>query len=290
MNMAEIRHRITSIQQTRQITQAMRLISSAKMRSGMQRAEINEQYVNEVRSSIRVLLASTTDVTHRYIRKARSGRAAYIVITSDRGLAGGYNANVLKLAHQHMQMYEPVHVYAIGNVAHDFFTAHDIAHDLRYLHAIVDPTLTTARKLTLELCELYDNDEIDQVFVFYTLLISSLNGQPMVMRLLPVRVTDFPDIPLPQEVHGNSFVFEPDAATVLENLVPQYLIGSIYATLIQSFASEQCARMAAMDNATRNADEMLASLRLEYNRVRQGSITQELNEIMGGMLTGDDPS
>ena len=95
---------------------------------------------------------------------------------------------------------------------------------------------------------------------------------------------------MPQEVHGNSFVFEPDAATVLENLVPQYLIGSIYATLIQSFASEQCARMAAMDNATRNADEMLASLRLEYNRVRQGSITQELNEIMGGMLTGDDPS
>lgn len=290
MNLAEIRHRITSIQQTRQITQAMRLISSAKMRSGMQRAEVNDQYVSEVRSSIRALLANTTDVTHRYIRRARSGRAAYIVISSDRGLAGGYNANVLKYAMHHMQTYEPVRIYAIGNVAHDFFVLHNLAHDMSYLHAIVSPSLPTARRLTFELCELYDNGEIDQVFVFYTHLLSSLNSQAMVTRLLPVRVSDFPDVHLPQGVDGGSFVFEPDAATVLENLVPQYLVGSIYATLIQSFASEQCARMAAMDSATRNADEMLAKLRLEYNRVRQGSITQELNEIMGGMLTGDDPS
>lgn len=286
MNIADIRHRIDSIQQTRQITQAMRLISSAKMRQGMKRAAVNDAYVSEVRLSIRCLLASAGQIEHRYLNRAASGRSAYVVITSERGLAGGYNANVLKMAYQHMQTYEPVRVYAIGNVAYDFFLEHHLEPNIDYLHAIDMPHLQEARKLSWELCRLFIEGEVDQVFVFYSHLINSMNCQPMVARLLPVRVSDFPDVPLPDSLQAGSLFFEPSPARVLERLIPQYVIGSVYATLIQSFASEQCARMAAMDTATRNADEILSDLRLAYNRERQSSITQEITEIMGGLLEG----
>ena len=177
-------------------------------------------------------------------------------------------------------------VYAIGNVAYDFFLEHHLEPNIDYLHAIDMPHLQEARKLSWELCRLFIEGEVDQVFVFYSHLINSMNCQPMVARLLPVRVSDFPDVPLPDSLQAGSLFFEPAPARVLERLIPQYVIGSVYATLIQSFASEQCARMAAMDTATRNADEILSDLRLAYNRERQSSITQEITEIMGGLLEG----
>ena len=288
MNLAEIRQRIVSISQTRQITQAMRMISSAKMRQGLKRASSNDYYIQSVRTAIRSLLTSVSSMEHRYVDRSKSGRAAFVVITSERGLAGGYNNNILKFAEEYMSTYQAEHIYTIGAVAHEYFEHKHVPHSIDYLRAIDHPELYEARKLSWELLGLFNQGEADQVFVFYTHLINSMSCEPRVMRLLPLRQSDFPEIQLPEQLYPGSFLFEPDPETVLENLVPQYVIGQVYATLIQAFASEQCARMADMDAATNNADEMLHTLNLQYNRARQDAITQEITEIMGGMAAGGE--
>ena len=179
-------------------------------------------------------------------------------------------------------------VYTIGAVAHEYFAHKHVEHSVDYLRAIDHPALYEARKLSFDLLRLFLSGEVDQIFVFYTHLINSMTCEPCVVRLLPLRQSDFPEIQLPEQLYPGSFIFEPDAQTVLENLVPQYIVGQVYATLIQAFASEQCARMAAMDAATNNADEMLHTLNLQYNRARQDAITQEITEIMGGMAAGGE--
>lgn len=288
MNLAEIRQRIVSISQTRQITQAMRMISSAKMRQGLKRATSNDYYIQSVRTAIRSLLTTVSSMEHRYVDRAKSGRAAFVVITSERGLAGGYNNNILKFAEEYMSTYQMERVYTIGAVAHEYFAHKHVDHNADFLRAIDHPELYEARKLSYELLRLFNQKQVDQVFIFYTHLINSMTCEPRVLRLLPLRQSDFPEIELPSQLFPGSFLFEPDPQTVLENLVPQYVVGQVYATLIQAFASEQCARMAAMDAATNNADEMLHTLNLQYNRARQDAITQEITEIMGGMAAGGE--
>ena len=264
------------------------MISSAKMRQGLKRATANDYYIQSVRTAIRSLLTTVSTMEHRFVDRAKSGRAAFVVITSERGLAGGYNNNILKFAEEYMSTYQMERVYTIGAVAHEYFAHKHVEHSVDYLRAIDHPELYEARKLSFDLLRLFLSGEVDQIFVFYTHLINSMTCEPCVVRLLPLRQSDFPEIQLPEQLYPGSFIFEPDAQTVLENLVPQYIVGQVYATLIQAFASEQCARMAAMDAATNNADEMLHTLNLQYNRARQDAITQEITEIMGGMAAGGE--
>ncbi|MDR2514690.1 MAG: ATP synthase F1 subunit gamma [Christensenellaceae bacterium] len=279
----EIRHHISAVTDTSKITRAMYLISSAKMKRAMSMYEQNHVYSQKVRSVIRFLLENTDDgLTNPYFRQHPGKRAAFLVIAADKGLCGGYNAEILKLAQRTIEGgdFNQRFLFTVGYVASEHFARVGLNPDVHYLHIIQDPNLGSAREITYELCELFRSKHLDEVYVVYTEL---LKGQliPRVARLLPILERDFITAEILHEHTGN-LIYHPSSAGALDEITHHYLIGIVYSTLVQSFASEQRARMTAMEAATQNADEMLADLKLELNHARQAAITQELTEIISG--------
>lgn len=284
-DIAELKHRIKSIQDTHQITKAMELISVAKMRKAMLKQAASSVYFDRVRATLKDIMLHSTDIRNAYVRHRPDTRAAYIVIAGDKGLAGAFNNNVLNLAWQHIQT-RPVHyVITIGQMARSFFESRDQAVDLEFTHAVTSPTLHDSRGIMRDILDLYDRNLMDEVYVVFTRMISSSVHEPTVVKLLPIEAKDI-------EVEaGSSFrgeiCYDPSPSEVLDILVPQYLVGMIYSTLIHSAASEHAARMMAMSNANKNADKMLDSLSLEYNRLRQSAITTELLDLSSGRFFSD---
>jgi len=229
------------------------------------------------------VLTHTEVRDHRYLNAPQGKRAAHIIIAADKGLAGGYNSNVMNLAVEHMKGFEESNIFCIGQMARDFLEQRGMQIDIEFTHVIQDPTLYHARQIAETIVELYDQNLLDEVFVVYTRRVTAMEQRPEVVRLLPVREEDFDDVPgLVKETDHDQILYEPSVTELMDQLIPQYLIGMIYSALVQSFASEQCARMNAMDSATRNANEMLDKLSHELNRARQSAITNELAEIIAG--------
>ena len=281
-SIADIRHHMRVVSQTRQITRAMHMISTAKMKKGLARYEANQTYLSEVRQTIKDVLTHVEE-SHEtgYLRRPEGRRAAHIIIAADKGLAGGYNSGVLELAEEHMQTFEESNIFCIGQMAREYLERRGHIIDIEFAHVIQDPTLYHARQIAETVLELYNQDMIDEVYVVYTRRISTMVQKPEVIRLLPVRAEDFDDVEA--TVDGSEeILYEPSVSRLMELLIPQYLIGIIYSALVQSFASEQCARMNAMDAATRNANEMMDQLGHELNRARQSQITNEIAEIIAG--------
>ena len=278
-DITDIRHRIRSIEDTRQITKAMELISVSKMRKAIERYENNLTYFVKVRHTIKDILTHSKDLRHKYLVHRDGARTAYVVIGADKGLAGGYNKNVLELAWRHMQTREQKYVFTIGQMAREFFQHKNQTVDVEFLHAIQNPTLYDARRIASDIVALYEKNLMDEVLVVFTRIESSVKQQPMIIKLLPVELDDLLDINLTYE-YNSEIVYDPSPKAVLDVLVPQYIVGLMYALLVQSVASEHCMRMIAMGSANRNADEMLEQLRLDYNRARQSQITNSLSEII----------
>ena len=281
---AEIIHRIKSISDTHQITKAMELISVSKMRKAMEKQSVNAAYFNSVRYTIKDIMRHSTDIRHKYLVHRPNDRTAYIVIAGDKGLAGAFNNNVLNLAWEHMQS-RPVHyVVTIGQMARAFFENKHQPVDLEFTHAVTNPTLHDARGITRDILDLYDRNLMDEVVVVFTRMHSTMVQKPEIVRLLPIVESDIPsDV---QSTFTGEILYDPSPKEVLNVLVPQYLVGMIYSVLIHSFASEHAARMIAMSNANKNADKMLESLNLEYNRSRQSAITTELLDLASGRFSG----
>ncbi len=279
-SIGDIRHHIDVVSQTRQITNAMHMISTSKMQKSMQRYAANSRYFQQIRQTMKDLLTHNEGVTHPYLTRPNGERCAYIVIASDKGLAGSYNHEVLSLASEHMKDRE-CNIITIGQQAFNWFERQGRMVDIDFTTIMQGPQLDGARMIAETILELYEQDMLDQVFIVFTRMESPLVNRPQLLRLLPVRVEDFDDVEIQ---HRESFEihYEPSAAAVLELLIPQYLIGMIYGTLLLSFASEQSARMNAMDAATRNADEMIGKLAIDMNRARQAAITNEIAEIIAG--------
>ena len=272
-DIAELKHRIKSIQDTHQITKAMELISVAKMRKAMLKQAASSVYFDRVRATLKDIMLHSTDIRNAYVRHRPDTRAAYIVIAGDKGLAGAFNNNVLNLAWQHIQT-RPVHyVITIGQMARSFFESRDQAVDLEFTHAVTSPTLHDSRGIMRDILDLYDRNLMDEVYVVFTRMISSSVHEPTVVKLLPIEAKDI-EVEAASSFRGE-ICYDPSPNEVLDILVPQYLVGMIYSTLIHSAASEHAARMMAMSNANKNADKMLDSLSLEYNRLRQSAITTE---------------
>ncbi len=280
-SIAEIRHHLKVIDDTHKITRAMYMISSSKMRKAVAQENRNLVYFNQVRSDIRYLLESVSPIDHPYFKHRSTSRAAYLVIAADKGMCGGYNANVLNLAYNHMKEHDECYLLTVGQMTREYFERLGIVSDIEFLHVIQAPNLEDARNITFQLTHLYETGQLDEVYVVYTHMDSMAKQTPRVLQMLPVVPESFSDAEL---FHEPSTIidFHPSPKAVLDVLVPQYLIGLTYATLVQSYASEQCARMAAMDASNRNADEMSAKLTIELNRARQAAITQELTEIIAG--------
>lgn len=286
-SVSEIRHHIRVIGDISKITRAMYLIASSKMKRAMSMHDQNLTFFNQVRAGIRFILDTAGGpINNRFFRE-RGTRAAYLVISADKGLCGGYNSQILKMALDVMQDsgHTTVKLYTVGHMGTDYFLRRGYEPEAQYQHVIQDPSLRNARRLTTKLIELFLSEQVDEVYVIYTMLGSGGVLKPTVLRLLPLLPVDFASTePIHAKVAG--FEFFPSPEAVAEAMAHDYLMGLVYSALAQSYASENRARMTAMDNATRNAGEMLDKLRLQLNHVRQDAITQEISEIMAG-TTGE---
>jgi F-type H+-transporting ATPase subunit gamma len=202
-------------------------------------------------------------------------------------MAGAYNHNVLNAALAHMQQNDRrKYIFTVGQMASEFFNRRGFMVDLEFLTIAQNPSLRNARLVTDTIVDLYRQKLLDEVYVVYTKMISSVTQEPRVIRLLPVLYNSFDDVSDTWQDEGfpsNEILYQPTPRLVMDTLIPQYLIDVIYGTLVQSYASEHIARMNAMTSATRNAEEMLKKLRLQYNRARQAAITQEITEIISGV-------
>ncbi len=281
-SMADIKHSIHSISETEQITRAMHLISTSKMKKAVSKYESNHMHFERVQSALKDILAHTSELEHPWVGTSKGKRAAYIVIAADKGMCGGYNHNVLNLALKHMQQSSERYILTVGHMARAFFDRRGYMVDVEFLHVSQNPSLYNARNITSDLLELYDNGIMDEVYVVYTKFISVMRQEPRVIKLLPLNMADFIDVTEETQYNAELF-YHPSPKEVFDILVPQYIIGLVYGCLVQSFASEQCARMTAMENATNNAEEMINNLSKEYNRARQFAITNEISEIIGAL-------
>ncbi len=283
-NIIDIKNRSYSIKETAQITKAMEMISTSKLQKLNRKYLNNTIYFNTARVTIKDILNHTAnEVSHPYLKEHEGRKTAYIVIASDKGLAGDYNQRVLNLAYKEVKDKQDRYILIIGQMAREFFIAHDIHPDVEYLYAAQDPTLEDARKITEDLMEMYDNELIDSIKIIYTKMQSATVQEPVTLRLLPVQLEDFKDVEDSSEYIG-ILDFEPSPKEVIDILVPQYILGIVYSCLIQSIYSEHYERMKTMHNATINAYKLMEKLELEYNRVRQEIVTREISEISSSIL------
>lgn len=288
-NMQEIKTRIKSIKETRQITKAMKLISAAKLKKARNQLDLTLPYFDKVKSVIADILVHSGSVENKYfdVRNLVEGsKKGYLVITGDKGLAGGYNNNILKLVEKQIESDKDALLLVAGHMGRNYFTRNNYNVDSEFYYGVQNPTIYRAREVAEKILELYTTGDLDEVFVVYTHMVSSLKLEPRIMKLLPLELDALKaELNVPQELPekiDEILIYEPSPAAVLEKLIPKYLKGIVYGTLVEAFTSEQSARMTAMDNATANADEMLQKLNLYYNRARQAAITQEISEIVGG--------
>ncbi len=285
----EIKNRIKSVSDTQKITNAMYLISSTKMRRARKEAEETKPYFDLLRKEIRRMFAVDKNVTSRYYdanvdENVAGGRNGILVITADKGLAGSYNQNVIKETLALMDRSDEYRLYVVGDYGWRYFRTHGSAVCETFEHSMNEPSLAMARDITRELLDEFDADMFDRLYVCYSEYTGGMSaGNAMHDRLIPFDKDDF--IPQGEEKGTDAstvFEYEPDVQTVLERIMQSYLVGYVYSALVNSYSSEQSARMMAMDAANDNASELLGQLKLEYNHLRQNAITQEITEISSG--------
>ncbi len=277
-SMRDIKRRRESIQSTQQITKAMKLVSTVKLQKSRVKAEASKPYSDLMYATIGSMLSRSGTLDHKYLRPAASGKKAVIAITSNRGLAGGYNNSIVKLlAGSEKTPAEDTYVYAIGRKGRDGLVrkGYEIRQD--YSDVINDPIYQDASDLTVELLDEFSKGKIGEIYLAYNSFKNTVVHIPKLVKLLPVEMD--------REPKGSGSLlmnYEPNEDEVLSAIIPKYMSSLIYGALLEAAASENGARMTAMDSATSNAEEMIEDLSLQYNRARQDSITQELTEIIAG--------
>ncbi len=281
-SMRDIKRRRTSIQGTQQITKAMKLVSTVKLQRARSNAEKSHSYFDTMYRTVCSILARVGESDHRYLKGNDSKRKAIVVITSNRGLAGGYNSNVVKLITANSDFKkEDLDIYTIGNKGYEALHRHEY-NVVRNLPDIIEaPTYADAMGLTDILLKSYSEGEIGEIYLAYTFFKNTVTHVPTLTKLLPVESIDEDQDGEPDKFEA-VMNFEPGDEEALDMIIPKYIAGQVHGALIEALASENGARMQAMDNATSNAEDMIDDLTLKYNRARQGSITQELTEIIAG--------
>ena len=286
-SMRDIKRRKSSIQSTQQITKAMKLVSTVKLQRARQNAEKSEDYFHAMYSTVQSILGRTGSLEHRYLKPGEGGKKAVIVITSNRGLAGGYNSNVVKLITRGELKDEDLSIYAIGKKGKEALQKnYEIKAD--YSYVIEEPAYADAMAISKEVLSAFENGEISEIYLAYTGFKNTVVHVPTLVKLLPVEVSEETSEKAGEAVKETEddnrapMNFEPEDEEALDMIIPKYITSLIYGGMIEAVASENGARMQAMDSATSNAEDMISSLSLLYNRARQGSITQELTEIIAG--------
>ena len=286
-SMRDIKRRKGSIQSTQQITKAMKLVSTVKLQKAKQRAEQSKDYFHCMYETVVSMLAKAGNINHPYLHPGDSVKKGIIVITSDRGLAGGYNSNITKLITQGGFKKEEVEVYAVGKKGRDALLRYGYSVREDYSDIVEEPLYSDAVELSKKVLDDFVNGEIGEIYLAYTGFKNTVVHEPTLLKLLPVEMDaknggKSDKAAADTTENRTPMNFEPEDDAALDMIIPKYVTSLIFGGLVESVASENGARMQAMDSATSNAEEMINHLTLMYNRARQGSITQELTEIIAG--------
>ncbi len=281
-SMRDIKRRKQSVTSTQQITKAMKLVSTVKLQKARAQAENTSPYFYAMYNAVSSMLKKAGEIDNKYLKTNDSDKKGIIVITSNRGLAGGYNSNVVKLITGQDLPVENCKIYAVGSKGVEALSlrGYEVVQD--YSPIMEGPDYTDAMTICSQVLEDFVSGQIGEIYLAYTHFKNTVSQVPTLMQLLPVAI-DEQDV-LEKENKGPEalMTFEPNEEEALNLIVPKYITSLIYGALVEAVASENGARMQAMDNATNNAEDIISDLSLKYNRARQGSITQEITEIIGG--------
>lgn len=278
-SLRDIKSRINATKKMSQITKAMQVVSAAKMSRAEQNARSFEQYMEKIEEVTTSVASTTKDSTHPMLNSRPVKKTGYIVITADRGLAGSYNSNILRQVYQTIQSRHKSNdefaIIALGRVGRDFFLKRgmNVILDIVGLHD--QPAFVDIKRFTSKTVDMFADGTFDELYLYFSHYVNAIKYDVTEKKLLPL--TDM-------QATGKmtTYEFEPSAEEILEVLLPQYAESLIYGAVLQSKASEHAARMTAMKSATDNANDIISSLSLSYNRARQAAITQEITEIVGG--------
>jgi F-type H+-transporting ATPase subunit gamma len=278
--MRDIKRRIKSVQNTKQITKAMEMVSAAKLRRAQDRAEAARPYADKMKEVITSIASGTKNADHPMLKSREIKKTGYLVITSDRGLAGGYNSNLLRklaqtLRTRHKSSEEYV-VFVIGRKGRDFLRKRNYPMIGEITGISDSPEFADIKEIASRAVNLFAEGEYDELYIYYNEFVSAISQVPTEKRLLPLEAEET------GTTESSNYEYEPSPEGVLEVLLPKYAETLIFSAVLDSKASEQGARMTAMGNATKNASEMISALTLTFNRARQASITQEISEIVAG--------
>ena len=268
-SMRDIQRRRNSIASTQQITKAMKLVSTVKLQRTREKAEECKPYFNHMYATVTSMLARTGIVEHPYLKSGKSGKKGVIVISSNRGLAGGYNSNIVKMLTQGELEGKELLIYNIGRKGHEALErkGYEIAED--YSEVINAPLYSDAVEISQRVLKDFEEEKIGEIYLVYTSFKNTVVHEPKLLKLSDAE-------------RNTPMNYKPGEEEALDMIIPKYIASLLYGALNEAAASENGARMQAMDAATSNAEDMMESLELQYNRARQGSITQELTEIIAG--------
>ena len=271
----EIKNRIRSMESTKQITKAMEMVAASKLRYAQARVANSRPYFEILYSTITDIVNSNSDFSSEYLVQRDVKKSLFVVIAGDRGLAGGYNSNILKLVTAEMEG-KDVTVFPIGKKAVDYFKSHKYEIFTEAYAEAADVSVGDCFSAAKQLSKAYLSGEFDEIYIGYTNFVSVLSQTPSTLRMLPLLQERDDTAP------SSDILYEPGSTEVFDAIVPEYLGGILYGALCESRAAEQAARRTAMDSATQNADDMIADLSLKFNQARQAAITQEITEIVAG--------
>lgn len=285
-NTKEIKSHMESVRDTQKITNAMYLIASTKLRKARYELEQTRPYFYAIQKEIKRVFRISEDIHSRYFYPPQGeeplhGTYGCLVISADKGLAGAYNQNVIRKAQEFLTGHNDSKFFVVGEYGRQFFGQHHIPIEKSFLYTAQNPTMDRAREISTHLLDLYNDGQLEKIYVIYTDWKNGMTEEATITRLLPFHRSQFASSTEEKKVK-TPFHFFPSVAAILDAMIPSYVAGYIYSALVDSFCCEQNARMTAMNSANENAEKMIAALSLEYNRVRQAAITQEITEIASG--------
>lgn len=287
-NAREIQGRMKSVKDTMKITNAMYMVSSSKLQKARRDLKNTEPYFFMIQDSLAKILDVAPEVGSAYFdgrpyRQGNDRTVAYLVLTADKGLAGAYNHNVIKLAEQKVTDDGCNNVlFVVGQLGRHFFEKKEIPIDINFKYAAQNPTVNRARHISEKLVSMFLDKKIDEVHVIYTKMVNSMTVEAVCTQLLPLKKEKINMQSNELVAHYTDATFLPDAKTAFDSIAPSYVAGFVYGALVESYCSEHNARMMAMQNATDSATSMIRDLSIQFNRARQAAITQEISEVCGG--------
>lgn len=275
-SLQDIRRRIKSVKSIQQITNAMNMVATSRLRKAKEAAVANKPYADKMAQVVSDIAANAGDFSHPLLEVRQEGKKLILVMASDKGLAGAYASNAFKEAVAGIEDKSNTEIVAVGRKTDAFFRNRDYEVAKSYIGISERPSYDDAKEIAVDLISRFVSGEVKEISMVYTRFVSAISCVPETVQLLP-----FGNLAGQAGTHAE-YIYEPDAQSVLGYMLPQYLVTTIYAALLQAAASELSSRMNAMSNATDNAQELIAKLDLHYNKVRQAGITREITEIVGG--------